>query len=287
MNTPLVSVLMTMYNREKYVGEAIESVLSQTYQNWELIITDDQSKDNSVSIVQSYADKDPRIHLHINEYNLGDYPNRNKAASLAKGKYLKYLDSDDLLYPWALECFVSMMERNPEAKWGLLYDSDKNVTKPFILTPKECYHCNYFETLILHKSPLSVIIIKEAFDAVGGFSGKQHLGDYEMWHILGRKFPVLMIPIGMVWWRTHEEQQMSDNRFDPFVPFKYLVIRKELINHPECPLSKDERQIIIKRTNRQMARLILKTILQRNISKAKQMMNACGFSFIDIIKQIM
>lgn len=286
MNNPLVSVLMTVYNREKYVGEAIESVLSQTYQNWELIITDDQSKDNSVSIIQSYVEKDARIHLYINEHNLGDYPNRNRAASLAKGKYLKYLDSDDLLYPWTLGCFVSMMERNPETKWGMLYDSDKVTINPFVLTPEESYHCNYFKTLIFHKGPLASIITKEAFDAVGGFSGKQHLGDYEMWHILGRKFPVLMIPIGMVWWRTHEGQQMSDNRSDPFVPFKYLVLRVELINHPECPLPIEERQLIIRRTNKQMARLIVKTILYWNISKAKQMMRACGFSLFDIIKNV-
>ena len=169
---------------------------------------------------------------------------------------------------WSAGFLLGLMERNPEAKWGLLYDLDKDVTKPFVLMPDESYHCNYFKTLIFHKGPLASIITKEAFDAVGGFSGKQHLGDYEMWHVLGRKFPVLMIPIGIVWWRTHEGQQMADNRSDPFVPFKYLILRIELINHPECPLPIEERQIVIKRTNKQMARLIVKTILHRNISKA-------------------
>lgn len=287
MNSPLVSVLMTVYNREKYVGAAIESVLSQTYQNWELIITDDQSKDNSVSIAKSYADKDPRIHLYINKHNLGDYPNRNKAASLAKGKYLKYLDSDDLMYPWALQCLVSMMESHPDAKWGLLADNDNNRPYPYILSPKEAYHHHYFKSLLFHKAPLSSIISKESFDAVGGFTGKQHLGDYELWHILGRKYPVLLMPEGMAWWRMHEDQQMSDNISNPFVPFKYLAIRIELINHPECPLSNTEKSIIIKRTNKQMARSIVKTVLHRKFHIARKMFNLSKFGLISLIKNLL
>ncbi|MBK8712927.1 MAG: glycosyltransferase family 2 protein [Niastella sp.] len=94
---PLVSVLMTAYNRQQFIAEAIESVLASTYQNWELIIVDDGSKDDTVAVTKSYAEKDNRIHVYVNEKNLGDYPNRNKAAFYANGKYLKYLDSDDLI----------------------------------------------------------------------------------------------------------------------------------------------------------------------------------------------
>lgn len=286
MNQPLVSVLMTVYNRENFIAEAIESVLSQTYNNWELIITDDKSKDNSVVIAQSYVDKDPRIHLYINDYNLGDYPNRNKAASYAKGKYLKYLDSDDLMYPWALQCFVSMMEANPIAKWGLLSEPDDNKIYPYVLTPKESYQRHYFKTLLFHKSPISAIITKEAFEAVGGFTGKQHLGDYEMWHILGRKFPLLLMPEGMVWWRMHGDQQMTDNLSDPYVPFKYLAIRIELINHIDCPLSVEEKRTIIKMTYKQMSRYMIKNILRGNLSKVKQMMHLCRFTIFDILKNL-
>lgn len=287
MEQPLVSVLMTVYNREKFISEAIESVLSQTYRNWELIITDDQSKDRSASIAQSYADKDSRIQFHINEHNLGDYPNRNKVASYAKGKYLKYLDADDLMYPWALQCLVSMMEENPQAKWGLLsLAPDRTKIYPYVLMPIEAYQHHYFKTPLFHKAPLSSIITKEAFEAVGGFTGKQHLGDFEMWHILGRKYPVLLMPDGMVWWRMHGDQQMADNLSDPYVPFKYLAIRIELMNHVECPLSLVEKNKVIKRTNKQMARLIVKTFLRRNMSKAKQMMDLCGFSYIDLVKNV-
>ncbi len=96
---PLVSVLMTSYNREKYIAEAIRSVLASTYTHFELIIVDDHSKDSTVMIARSFADIDNRVRVHVNEKNLGDYPSRKEAASYATGKYLKYVDSDVISIP--------------------------------------------------------------------------------------------------------------------------------------------------------------------------------------------
>jgi len=103
IDKPLVSILMVTYNHEKFISEFIESILASTYQNWELIIVDDGSIDSTVEIAKSYEEKDKRINVYINETNLGDYPNRNKAASYANGKYLKYLDTDDLIHPYRFE----------------------------------------------------------------------------------------------------------------------------------------------------------------------------------------
>ena len=89
---PLVSVLMTAWNRQEFIAEAIESVLASTYNNFELIIVDDCSTDNTVAIARTYQEQDTRIKIFQNEKNLGDYPNRNKAVSYASGKYIKYLD---------------------------------------------------------------------------------------------------------------------------------------------------------------------------------------------------
>src|SRR5437764_11938447 len=78
--SPLLSVLMTAYNREKYISQAIESVLRSSFADFELIIVDDVSKDNTVGIARNYAHQDKRISVVVNEKNLGDYGNRNKAA---------------------------------------------------------------------------------------------------------------------------------------------------------------------------------------------------------------
>ena len=117
-SNPTVSVLTTCYNREAYIAETIESVLAQTFADFEYIIVDDCSKDGSFEIARSYASKDSRIRLYRNDSNLGDYPNRNKAASYARGKYLKFIDSDDLLYPHALEVCSWYMEKFQNAHAG-------------------------------------------------------------------------------------------------------------------------------------------------------------------------
>ena len=115
---PRVSVLMTAYNREKYIAEAIESVLASTYTNYELIIMDDGSSDNTVNIARSFEIKDRRVKVFKNETNLGQFPNRNMAATYAQGTYLKYVDSDDVIYPYTLEMMVNNMEQFPEAALG-------------------------------------------------------------------------------------------------------------------------------------------------------------------------
>src|SRR6187200_3447154 len=119
-NSPLVSVLMTSFNREKYIAEAIQSVLDSEYRNFELIIVDDASKDKTIEIARSFERTDNRIKVSQNSKNLGDYPNRNKAASLASGKYLKYVDSDDKINKNCLSVMVAGMEKFPEAALGLM-----------------------------------------------------------------------------------------------------------------------------------------------------------------------
>src|SRR5260370_25138306 len=97
-HTPCISVLLTSYNREEFIAEAIESVLAQSLTDYELIVCDDRSSDRTVEIVNAYAARDARIRVSINERNLGDYGNRRRVARLARGRFLKYHDSDDVMY---------------------------------------------------------------------------------------------------------------------------------------------------------------------------------------------
>lgn len=109
---PLVSIITPLYNSEKYIGETIESVLNQTYRNWEMLIVDDCSKDNGVKIVNEYVLKDKRIKLFKNEKNEGVSFTRNKAIDLSQGIYIAFLDSDDLWKKEKLEKQISFMEKN-------------------------------------------------------------------------------------------------------------------------------------------------------------------------------
>jgi len=110
---PTVSVIMPLYNYEKYVGEAIESVQAQTFGDWELITIDDGSIDNGPSIVEDFASKDSRIKLVRHEQNLGLASARNTGFSHTSGRYVCILDPDDAYYPNKLERQVAFMKENP------------------------------------------------------------------------------------------------------------------------------------------------------------------------------
>jgi glycosyltransferase involved in cell wall biosynthesis len=110
----LVSVIMPAYNAEKYIGEAIESILNQTFKDFEFIILDDCSTDKTWEIIQEYAVKDERIVAVKNEKNLKISATLNKGINLARGKYIARMDADDWSFPYRLEKQIDFMESNPE-----------------------------------------------------------------------------------------------------------------------------------------------------------------------------
>lgn len=264
---PLVSILMTSYNRQQYIGEAIESVLQSTYNNFELIIVDDCSKDKTVAIASKYAERDFRVKVYVNEQNLGDYPNRNKAASYAQGKYLKYVDADDCIYPWGLELLVKMMEQFPEAGWGLCSMNPLDSKPyPILLSPKEAYFLNYHKLSVFHKAPLSSIIKRDVFDVVGGFASIRMAGDYEMWHRLAQKHNVVLMPQGIVWYRTHGEQEIS--QYELYLKV-YESIKVQYLRDVNCPLDNDTRNTLLRKGEKKIRKNIIRNIITLKWKSAK------------------
>ena len=110
MDEELISIITPTYNCGKFIGETIETVLNQTYKNWEMIIVDDESKDNTEEVVSTY--KDPRIkYIRLTE-NSGAAIARTRAMQEAKGKYMAFLDSDDLWKSNKLEAQIKFMKEN-------------------------------------------------------------------------------------------------------------------------------------------------------------------------------
>jgi glycosyltransferase involved in cell wall biosynthesis len=126
VTNPRVSVVMLAYNVERFLSEAIESVLQQTYPHFELIVVDDGSTDATLSIAQTYRTKDERVIVVKNEQNSGVVLSRNRAAAIATGTYLAVLDGDDVMSPDRLEAQVSFMETHVGvgmvASWLYLID---------------------------------------------------------------------------------------------------------------------------------------------------------------------
>lgn len=119
MIKPLVSIIMPVYNGEKYIAQAIESCISQTYSNWELIIVDDGSADATASIVERYKESDPRIRSIRNPRNLKLPGAFNEGYKIANGEYYSWLSSDDSYHPRAIEAAVAIL--NDDQSVDLVY----------------------------------------------------------------------------------------------------------------------------------------------------------------------
>jgi len=107
-----VSVIIPVYNAEKYIGNTIESVLNQTYKNISIVLVDDCSNDRSRRVIDGYLKYNENIIYHLNSTNIGAAKARNKALEIAKGRYVAFLDSDDLWYPEKIEKQLDFMTNN-------------------------------------------------------------------------------------------------------------------------------------------------------------------------------
>lgn len=118
MSSPKLSVCIPVYNGAEFIKETIDSVLSQSFKDFEIVVVDNQSTDTTISIVKSYSD--PRIKLFVNDTNIGMIPNWNKAMEHATGKYIKILPADDFIYPGCLEKQVKILEADTNEKIAMV-----------------------------------------------------------------------------------------------------------------------------------------------------------------------
>lgn len=151
----LVSILTPTYNTEKFIRSTIESAQNQTYTNWEMILVDDASTDNTITIIEEFVKKDSRIKLFKLPQNRGNGFARNAALEKATGKYIAYLDADDLWFPEKLEKQIQFLKANNLHFTFSFYDSineegndlNRRVESPNPLTYKQLFFCNYVGNL--------------------------------------------------------------------------------------------------------------------------------------------
>ncbi len=168
---PKVSVLMPGYNAEQYIWEAIQSILDQTFADFEFIIIDDCSKDNTWQIIQDFAKKDKRIIAYQNEFNLNIAWNRNKLLSLAQWEYIVWQDADDISIIDRVENQVKFMDNNPNiwiCGWYLEVFNKKGIVAIRKYPTKD----KDLKKIIFKVSPIAqpgAILRKKAIDEVGWF----------------------------------------------------------------------------------------------------------------------
>jgi hypothetical protein len=234
---PLVSVLLTAYNREHFVAEAIESVLAQALGDFELIVSDDRSTDRTAAIANEYARRDPRVRVSVNERNLGDYGNRRVAAGLARGRFLKYHDSDDVMYPHCLSTMVALLNAEPRAALALSASGQwPGGPCPMLSTPRLSYEREFLGSGLFHLGPASALFRADEFRALGGFPLAGVASDYLFWIAACAKVNVLLVPGDLFFYRIHAGQEVARPEND-LLYAQAAAHAWRMLNSPECPLS--------------------------------------------------
>ena len=200
-----ISVVMPVYNRERYLKESIESILNQTFTDFEFIIVDDQSTDFSWQIIQEYANKDSRIIAVKNTGKKGCYPARNCGNRLAKGKYIAVMDSDDIALPHRLQTQFDFMEQNPDigicGSWLKSFGAEKKVIQT-LEKHKDIRDLMFFSCAIPHQTSMYRIEDQILYYSED-YSSAQ---DYELWCRKMNEMNFANIPEVLLLYRVHENQ---------------------------------------------------------------------------------
>ena len=179
--TPLVSVIMPAYNAEPFIEEAISSVLSQTTSDWELIVIDDGSSDCTQKIISKFTSEDARVHLIINEENMGVAKTRNRGLDLFQGKYVALLDSDDYWAPQMLEKMIARAEETGAdiiyCSYALVDEQGKKVCNDFIVPPATTFE----ESIVRSVITCSTVLITSKLAKNNRFPTNMYHEDIAMW----------------------------------------------------------------------------------------------------------
>jgi glycosyltransferase involved in cell wall biosynthesis len=197
---------MPVYNAEKYVREAIESILRQTYSNFEFIIIDDCSNDKTYDVIKKYALRDSRIILYRNEKNLGISGNRNKAISLSKAEYIVWQDADDISVPNRIEEQLTFMESHSEVSicGGFLQFFDEKGDIGIREYPTDDETMRKYIFRFSQISQGSSIVRKNCYDKVGFYDLKiPYAEDLDMSFRIGTVYKFANIPKVLLRYRVH------------------------------------------------------------------------------------
>lgn len=178
----LVSIIMPTYNCGKFISESIDSVIGQTITEWELLIVDDCSTDNTAEIVKEYADKYANIKYQCLEENSGPAVARTRAIKFAKGKYIAFLDSDDLWYPNKLQKQIEFMEKNKIYFSATAYermDENGNSLHTVMIPPKK----TDYKKCIRLSNPIGNLTVMYNQEKLGKFEVPmiQKRNDFALW----------------------------------------------------------------------------------------------------------
>ena len=224
----LVSIILPVYNGQKYIRESIESVINQTYENWELLILDDCSSDNTPIIVNEYVLRDARIKYYKNEKNLKLPRNLNKGFSLSKGEYLTWTSDDNMYKPEAIEKMVNILETTGKqfvyASCRIIDSQGKEIE--YIMVDEKN------KKSILGSNPVGACFLytREVYKAIGDYDSDCILvEDLDYWQRICSIYDPACISEILYFYRKHDGALTSTMRQDEFNRNLEKVIKKNRI----------------------------------------------------------
>ena len=209
----LVSIITPTFNAEKYIRDTLQSVLNQSYQNWEMILIDDASTDQTIEIINDFAEKDVRFKLFKLSKNYGNGFARNAALEKATGKYIAFLDADDLWFPLKLEKQIQFLKANNSPFTFSFYDCideegnslDRRVETPINLTYDELFFCNYVGNL-------TAIYDADYFGKIT-LEATQKRQDWRLWLTILKQIQVTKpVPESLAFYRIRKDS-VSSSKF--------------------------------------------------------------------------
>ncbi len=212
---PCVSVVMPVYNGELYLREAVESILNQTFANFEFIIVDDGSTDSTQQILAEYAAQDARIILNRNRENLGLIPTLNKGVALAQGEYIARHDADDISLPKRLAAQVAYLQNHPEvgllgtAYYRLYPGGEQSLRQPSSTDTGIRWRL-LFGNVWCHPSMMFHRNLVEAGKPF--YRDFLHVEDYELWTRLVKRTRAATLTEPLVVYRVHDSSICTTHR---------------------------------------------------------------------------
>jgi glycosyltransferase involved in cell wall biosynthesis len=204
-HAPEVSIIMPVFNSENFIQAAVESLLTQTFHDFELIIVNDGSTDNSLNIIRSFSDN--RIRILNNDRNRGIVYSRNRGLKEARGKFIAPFDSDDIALPEKFEKQITFLHKNPDfgmiGSWAKLIDQEgsiKNKRWKLPASPQAIPSILLFRNYFAQPS----LLIRRELIPQGGYEEGYEIGeDYIMWADIAKKAKVWNLPEHLVYIRQH------------------------------------------------------------------------------------
>lgn len=274
---------MTCYNRERYIDEAIQGVLNSSYTNFELIIVDDCSGDNTFSIAQSYQQKDSRIKLFRNEKNLGQFQNRNKAAGYAHGEFLMNADSDDIIFADGIQNCVNAMLAFPQSSFGMFCLETGHL--PFVINSKDAIRQHFFQRPFLTVGPGGTIISRSFFNKINKYPEIYGVPGDMYFNLKATCFsPIVMLPFEFFFYRRHEGQEINNSYSYLINNYTYL---KDALKGLPMPLDQAQIDWLQKKNKRRFLVNVIKYFIKtKSIVKTKELIEKTGFGIKDALAGI-